>query len=328
MKTYILVDFMNMAHRAKNVTFNSDLDTQIGNSMQIIFNSIKKVNNLFGADHAVVCTEGSSWRKKYDPKYKQNRVMKQISKPIEEQEDDKIFMEAMNDLESFIAEKTNITVLNNRYAEADDMIAFFIQCHPEDRHYIISGDTDYIQLLTDKVFMYNGVSEELLTVDGYFKINGKQAKDSKGNIKVMPDPKYALFEKCIRGDSSDNVFTAYPRVRTKGTKNKVGIMEAFADMENKGYDWNNFMQTKYTDHEGEEQLVLERYEANRLLIDLTMQPEYVKEACLLSMADALASERVSGVGINFLKFCNTWNLVNLAKFPDEIANILNKSYVL
>ena len=29
----------------------------------------------------------------------------------------------------------------------------------------------------------------------------------------------------MRGDSSDNVFSAYPGVRTKGTKKKVGLIE-------------------------------------------------------------------------------------------------------
>ena len=38
-----------------------------------------------------------------------------------------------------------------------------------------------------------------------------------------------LFEKCMRGDTSDNVFSAYPGVRTKGTKNKVGLIEAYED---------------------------------------------------------------------------------------------------
>ena len=34
----------------------------------------------------------------------------------------------------------------------------------------------------------------------------------------------------MRGDSTDNVFSAYPGVRTKGTRNKVGLQEAFEDL--------------------------------------------------------------------------------------------------
>ena len=39
----------------------------------------------------------------------------------------------------------------------------------------------------------------------------------------------------MRGDTSDNVFSAYPGVRTKGTKNKVGLLEAYAERKSKGF---------------------------------------------------------------------------------------------
>ena len=48
----------------------------------------------------------------------------------------------------------------------------------------------------------------------------------------------------MRGDPSDNIFSAYPGVRTKGTRNKIGLREAFADRQTKGYTWNNLMLTK------------------------------------------------------------------------------------
>jgi 5'-3' exonuclease len=328
MANYIIVDYMNMAHRAKNAQFNSDVDTQIGMAMHIMFNSIKKVNNQFNGDHVIVCTEGNSWRKQYYSGYKKNRILKKMQKTPQEQEDDQIFMEAMDEMEVFMREKTNVTVLNHKYAEADDMIAIFVQSHPDDNHFIISSDTDYIQCLDENVVIFNGVSEQILCLDGYFDLKGKPIKDKNGNIKEMPEPRYSLFEKCIRGDSSDNIFTAYPRVRTKGTKNKVGIIQAYADMDTKGFDWNNFMQTKWTDHEGIEHTVQDKYEFNKLLIDLTMQPEDIKEECLIAMAESLAKERITGVGVNFLRFCGLWNLIELAKYPDEIASLLNKSYVL
>jgi 5'-3' exonuclease len=36
-----------------------------------------------------------------------------------------------------------------------------------DEHFIISSDTDYVQLISDKVKQYNGVSGELITLEGY-----------------------------------------------------------------------------------------------------------------------------------------------------------------
>jgi len=37
----------------------------------------------------------------------------------------------------------------------------------------------------------------------------------------------------MRGDATDNVFSAYPGVRKKGTRNKVGLVEAFEDKKKK-----------------------------------------------------------------------------------------------
>ena len=45
------------------------------------------------------------------------------------------------------------------------------------------------------------------------------------NPKKAIDPEFVLFEKCVRGDSPDNIFSAYPGARLKGTKNKTGIQK-------------------------------------------------------------------------------------------------------
>ena len=66
----------------------------------------------------------------------------------------------------------------------------------------------------------------------------------------------------MRGDTADNVFSAYPGVRTKGTKTKVGLQEAFADRDSKGYSWNNMMLQRWGDHEGFEHRVIDDYQRN------------------------------------------------------------------
>ena len=68
-----------------------------------------------------------------------------------------------------------------------------------------------------------------------------------------------LFEKCMRGDTSDNVFSAYPRCPKKGTRNKVGLIEAFEDKNTKGYNWNNMMLQRWVDLDGVEHPVLDDY---------------------------------------------------------------------
>ena len=60
-----------------------------------------------------------------------------------------------------------------------------------------------------------------------------------------------LFEKCMRGDTSDNVLYS---VRTKGTKNKVGLLEAFEDSRQKVLIGTIMLQ-RWTNFEGVEHSV-------------------------------------------------------------------------
>ena len=117
-----------------------------------------------------------------------------------------------------------------------------------------------------------------------------------GEPKAVPDPKWVLFEKCMRGDTSDNVFSAYPGVRTKGTKNKIGLQEAFADRDKKGYSWNNMMLQRWTDHEEVEHKVIDDYNRNVTLIDLTAQPNEVKVKIAETIANGSSAKQVPQVG--------------------------------
>ena len=230
----------------------------------------------------------------------------------------------------FVTEKTNCTVLQHPRLEADDLIAGWIQSHPGDNHVIISTDTDFVQLIAPNVKQYNGVTETTITHEGYFDKKNKPVIDKKTNeTKVAPDPQWLLFEKCMRGDTSDNVFSAYPGVREKGTKNKVGLREAYGDRDTKGYSWNNLMLQRWTDHNGIEHRVLEDYERNRQLIDLTAQPNDIRQIMSETITTATqANKNVSQVGIRLMKFCNLYDLKKIADQAQAYAEPLNARYTL
>jgi hypothetical protein len=145
--------------------------------------------------------------------------------------------------------------------------------------------------------------------------------------KKAPNPEWLLFEKCMRGDTSDNVFSAYPGVRTKGTSKKVGLTEAFEDRGTKGYAWNNLMLQRWTDHEGKEHRVLEDYERNRRLIDLAHQPEDIKNIIKETInAATSANKNISQVGIRLMKFCHLYDLKKIADQAASYAEPLNARY--
>lgn len=326
MAKYVLVDALNMFHRSKHVV-RGDIDTRIGMSLHITFNTLRKAWRDLGGDHIVFCLEGRSWRKSFSKDYKANRVVAQLKRTKREVEDDELFFEAYDDFSRFFLDKTNCTVLQCPVAEADDLIAMWVDLHPDDEHVIVSSDSDFMQLLAPNVTIYNGIANHLVTIEGFFDDNGNPVIDKKtGEAKTPPDPQWLLFEKCIRGDKSDNVFPAYPGARVKGSKNKTGMMEAFEDRNSGGFNWNNFMLQRWEDVEGNEHVVKDRYEYNRHMIDLREQPADIREALVESIISEVHKDRVSGVGIHFLKFCSRWDLKRISQYPDEFARMLNSPY--
>jgi hypothetical protein len=319
--TYILVDTANTFFRARHV-IKGDADTKLGMAFHITLNSIRKAWQDFGGTHVVFCLEGRSWRKDYYTPYKAQRAAARAAKTVKEQEEETLFWESFDAFKDFITEKTNCTVLQHQQLEADDLIAGWIQSHPNDDHVIISTDTDFVQLIAPNVKQYNGVMETTITHEGIFDKKGKRVIDNKTKAeKVIPDPQWLLFEKCIRGDTSDNVFSAYPKVR----KNK--LEEAFTDRANKGFAWNNLMLQRWVDHNGVEHRVLEDYERNRRLIDLTQQPEDIKNIIKETISTNAVAKEVTQVGIRLLKFAQLYDLQKVSDQADSYAKPLNARYV-
>ena len=130
----------------------------------------------------------------------------------------------------------------------------------------------------------------------------------------------------MRGDTSDNVFSAYPGVRIKGTKNKVGLQEAFADKQSKGYAWNNLMLQRWTDHEGKEHRVLDDYTRNITLCDLTAQPTDVRDIINETIKQNSVAKNVTQVGMRLMKFCAKWNMQKIADQASSFSEPLNARY--
>jgi len=337
---YVLIDTSNMFFRARHSAHRaSDTWTKLGFALQVTIMSANKVARKFGADHIVFALEGRSWRKDFYEPYKKNRAVARGAMSETEAEEDKLFWETYDTLTKYLSTKTNCSVIRCATAEADDIIARWIALHPQDEHVIVSSDSDFVQLVAPNVRLYNGINDHLFTVNGVEDDKGRSlsfAVKSDSKIKVgkheagfeapVDYHKWSLFLKCIRGDGGDNVFSAYPGAPIKGSKNRVGLTEAFEDRDKKGYNWNNLMLQRWTDHNETEHKVLDDYERNRTLIDLTAQPDDIKAVVDAAIREQISHRDVGQVGMHFLKFCGKFELNKLSEFADPVSRWMNETY--
>jgi hypothetical protein len=106
------------------------------------------------------------------------------------------------------------------------------------------------------------------------------------------------------------------------------MKEAFEDRNSKGFAWNNLMLQRWVDHEGKEHKVLDDYNRNVQLIDLSAQPTaiktIIKETIDIQTTDP---KNVDQVGIRLLKFCNLFDLQRVADNIQQYAQPFQAKYV-
>ena len=325
---YLLVDTANTFFRARHAAHRqSETWDKLGFAIHVTLASVGKAWREQKADHVVFCLEGRSWRKDFYEPYKKNRAVARAALTEKEAEEDQLFWDSFDELKTFLVDKTNCTVLQHSALEADDLIAGWIQAHPDDHHTIVSSDSDFHQLLATNVKQYNGIADELHTIEGIFDKKGAPVKDKKTKEpKKIPEPAWILFEKCMRGDTADNVFSAYPGVRTKGSKNKIGLEEAFKDRGSKGFNWNNLMLQRWTDHNGLEHRVLDDYNRNVQLVDLSAQPDHIKVMIAESIATNSVVKNTEQIGTKFMKFCGKYELNRISDNIQNYVDFLSAGY--
>lgn len=189
----------------------------------------------------VLCAfEGrNNWRKTVYPDYKNKELDDIYYEDVQE---------AIVMLRDFLEVHTSIHSMSVHSVEADDVIAVVCQKkHHNTECVIVSSDRDFVQLLK-----FNGVT-----------LFSPQQQE----MRKTDDAEFDLFMKCIRGDPSDNIMSAFPRVR------KTKLEEAFYG---ESMAYVNLMETINKDGTK----VGDRYQENKLLIDLEKQPVNLREAII------------------------------------------------
>lgn len=271
----ILIDFNNFVSRSFFAVNEYDPDTRREYIYQSFFYSLNQIIQKFAPCELHIFADSKSWRKTISDTYKINRATVFADRP-----EDKILYENILRKLTDLLPKVVKNFYQCKNAETDDLISVFIEQHPTDVNVIVSTDNDFNQLISNNVQIYNPVTKRTVYIDRIldennnildFRIdsNGKISVSGKGTPINEVDnwPEFALFVKTIRGDTSDNIFSAYPGVRME-SKTRPCILNAFKSRKVKDYNWLNFMQQKWTDHEGHERLVEDCYNMNDRLINL------------------------------------------------------------
>lgn len=346
MARFALVDLSNLFHRSRHGSMG-DPDTKVGLALLIVFRSLRKLYRELSVDHIVFAVDQRSWRYAAYPAYKSRRRLDRANATPREREENEMFFAALNLLTNYLDLHTRCSVLQSSNIEGDDFVACWIDRHPNDEHIIISGDSDFVQLLAPNVRIYDAINQRMIAVDKItdnegrkleFIVSPKDGKIKVGKPNVDFEPeidwwKKALFLKLIRGDVGDSIFSAFPGVRYIGKKHS--IESAWADRHDRGYDWNNLMFQTWdkligTKPDGEKLTesvrVIDEFRINESLIDLHKQPSEIIHQMDEIINKAISKPLSASVGMYFLKFCKQHDLPSLEKEANDHVVYLNASY--
>lgn len=348
MKTFIIFDIYNLFFRAMYMIKEPDIEMCKGLLLHTMLTMMKNACDKFKPTHLIICSDGkSSWRKDYYSLYKMNRLEALQNKSPSEVEKEKELKKIFdNEFIPLLKDNTNVTFLAYSKAEADDLIARFVKTHKSDNNIIVSTDNDFIQLINENTIIYNSMDERIITKDCIFtatndhspikfKIKDGKVSISRSDYLCQPNEsltpmndwiEYALFMKCIRGDKSDNIFSAYPGVREKSTKKTVGILDAFADRKDKGYNWQTFMNSTWETPLGEKKLVKECYEFNKKLVDLNCIPIELKDEIDNYIYSETHNTEKKNVDLPLMKFLQKWNLMKIQQDYYSFSKYFNLKY--
>lgn len=307
----MVIDTANLLFRVAAVNRGASFGTpeeQAGLALHMAFQSVHKYYKKFKPDQIAFTFEGGrNWRKTYTKStdavsgniYKANRVKDASMEP---------YFALMDSFREVMQLHSSAIILRNDLCEGDDVFAGYVEVNAvrsdgQDEIIGISGDRDFVQLLK-----YPGF--RLINPD-----NGKD-RNQPGDKEYYEDIDYFLFKKCVRGDMGDYVFSAYPKVR------ETKIIKAYEDPLYRA----EFMRETWDikDEDGnviKTNVVGELFEENKLLMDLTAQPEDIRASIVETVLDA--EENIGTYSnFHFLKFLGQHKLNTIAEHIDQYTDML------
>lgn len=210
MKTFYIIDFMNLAFRNYHAFYRHNLTTSSGEPTGTLYGMTSFMVNLIQQqkpDYIAVAMESdSSFRKDMYPDYKKNRE----GKPSD-------FEEQLGSVIQMF-ELLGIPMLRIPGLEADDVIGCLIEQNGQDKkNFIVSGDKDFMQLVNDNTRLYMPKS------GGEYLIAGPDEVEDK--FGCQPDQVVDVL--AIMGDKVDCI----PGVNGIGEKGAAKLIKSFGTLE-------------------------------------------------------------------------------------------------
>jgi 5'-3' exonuclease len=300
---YLVFDISNLLYRSFFVQRQEDDETLAGLATHTALVMLNKYYKAHKPDKVVMAFDRKSWRKEYTASeeclskkpYKGNRRQDMTESQKLKYER---FIAHMREFEALISEQTTIMTLVQERLEADDVIAGFCQfvADEDNEIVIISTDSDLLQLLRyTNVRIVSPANDKEQFLSDYDQ-----------------DPLFYLFTKCLRGDPTDNVQSAYPRVSSKR------IRAAYDDP----FEQVKLMNETWTNQDKVEFRVKDLYAENQKLIDLSMQPEDIRDLIDLSIAKSLTQKKQFSMFF-ILKFLGKYKLNKIKESLDQYIPMLS-----
>lgn len=209
---------MAMIYRAYFAMISSPLINSKGKNTSAVFgfvNSMVKLIEDENPDHIAVCfdTASPTFRHKAFPKYKAQRQEIPTDMPWQI---DKV---------KEIVKAFNIPMIELNGYEADDIIGTLVRQAEKENviSYMVTPDKDYMQLVSDKVFMYKPARNQYGSKNEN-EIIGKE--EVKLKFGVYPDKVVQVLG--LMGDTSDNI----PGIKGVGEKTASSLIQEFGSIKN------------------------------------------------------------------------------------------------
>jgi DNA polymerase I len=214
-----LIDAMAMIYRAYFAMISTPLINSKGKNTSAVYgftNSLIKILEEENPDHIAVCCDTAvpTFRHKEFPQYKAQRQEIPTDMPWQ-------IAKTKDVVRAF-----NIPIIEVDGYEADDIIGTLVKQAEKERvlSYMVTPDKDFMQLVSDKIFMYKPARNLYGSKMSEVEIIDKEGVKKKFGVT----PEKVIEVLGLMGDTSDNI----PGIKGVGEKTAMSLIQEFGSIEN------------------------------------------------------------------------------------------------